>query len=556
MLGFLMSSAASALADVKVNLTADKTSATLEDTIVLEVAVEGDDGSRPVLANADDFDVQSAGASSQIQIADGQISSSKSYTFALSPKKQGTFTVGPAQVEIDGRTYESGTVTITVSGAAVHAGGQEAFVEVEASNKAPYVGEQVVYTIRFYTQASVQNVQLKPMEFEGFFKESLGDSKSYQRVIDGRPWQVSEVRWALYPMSPGTVSIPAPKVVAQFLLPSRSRSFFDDPFFDMDHFFRRPQQRTLAGEAATLDVKSPPQEGKPAGFAGLVGNFQIALEAKDSEVEAGQSTTVTVTVKGDGDLRGLSDLHWSLPEGVKAYDDQPTLTKNPSPNGLVQAKTFRKAVVPLKEGEITLPPVALSYFDPKIGEYRTLETQPIPLKVTPSSRPEDLKAVTPETQASPFAEERFRSFFLSPAVRRTALGLVSAAIIFFIVRKLVRKRRLLLEKDPGYKRRKRALKSALRSLKMLSAKSDRFFYEDASLLLRDFLGDKFGIDGRALTPADIKRRLAPAGVSEEKLERVVTFLRECDEGLYGGRAVDEDQRKELSGRLEEMVRDL
>src|SRR3989338_159023 len=101
----------------------------------------------------------------------------------------------------------------------------------------------------------------------------------------------------------------------------------------MGQLFREPRQRTLAGEPVTLEVKPVPQEGKPADFSGVVGSFQIALQSSNHEGEAGQSTTFTITVKGNGDLRTLSDLKWQTPPDIKVYDDQPVLKTVPTPNG-------------------------------------------------------------------------------------------------------------------------------------------------------------------------------------------------------------------------------
>ncbi len=591
--------------DVNITLTADKTQASMEDTILLQVSVGGGSGSQPVIAHAEDFDVRFAGTSSQVQIINGHMSSSKTSNFALTPRKPGTFTIGPAQVVVDGKTYESNPVTLTISHGASpstrDARDGQAYVEVEVSNKTPYIGEQVLYTIRFYTQIPAQNVQMKTPEFDGFIKESLGDSKSYQRVMNGQAWQVSELQWALYPMSAGELSIPAPRLIAEFLLPSRSRlpSLFDDPFFsNMDRFFREPQQRTLTGEPVTMEVRSLPESGKPANFSGLVGSFSIAMKTNKPQsgvegeapvaqqssplaglpmegatrapmiVEAGQSATMTVTVKGDGDLRSLADLKWELPEGVKVYDDQPSVTTTPSQNGLLQAKTFRKAVVPLRAGDLSLPPLTLNYFDPRLGEYKTLETGSVSLKVRPASHPDSLKALTPETQSTGPSPIQIIGEKLRPAgnealtylrgphapwVRKITMALILATILGIAMRQVIRQRRRRLESDPGYLKRKKALRNALRSLRKLPEKSGRDFYEAASLILRDFLGDKFGIDGRALTPLDIEKKITHAKITEESLKKLVQLLRQCDEGVYGGMSLSIPVKETLVKDIRQII---
>ena len=582
--GFFLPFIASAYAgEVSVTLTADQTTASIDDSISMEVNVSGGKTtSQPVITHADDFDIQFAGTSSQIQIINGQYSSSKSYRFELTPRKVGTFTVGPAQVTVDETNYQSEPVTIVIAKGNTSATSNEtAFVEAEISNKNPYVGEQLLYTIRFYTLVPAQNVQLKTPNFEGFVQESMGDSKSYQKVVNGQAWQVSELQWALSPMSAGAMTIAAPRLTAEFLVSARpsSRSIFDDPFFSMGQLFREPRQRTLAGEPVTLEVKPVPQEGKPADFSGLVGSFQIALQSSNHEVEAGQSTTFTITVKGNGDLRTLSDLKWQTPPDIKVYDDQPVLKTVPTPNGLTGTKTFRKAIVPLKAGDLTLPPVTLNFFDPKLGEYKTLDTGAIPIKILPSSRPETLVAsrdtalanarngsqttAGAETSPANAAKVKVRLPSLQSLkrpiprwLRGLLTGLGGVALIMIVARFLLQRRRKKLAEDPNYPRRRKALKNALRRMKGLSNRSGRDFFEEASLILRDFLGDKLGIDGRALTKIDIDQKFPILGFSDEEVKTVAQLLHRCEEGIYGGISLAEGDKEEILKTLKELLRGL
>ena len=102
--------------DVSVTLKLDRPEATLLDSITMVVSVSGTRKSdtQPTLKGLEDFNVRTGGTSSRIEIINGKVNAGIDYTYALQPKKNGTFTIGPAEVKIKGKTIKSNTETLTI----------------------------------------------------------------------------------------------------------------------------------------------------------------------------------------------------------------------------------------------------------------------------------------------------------------------------------------------------------------------------------------------------------------------------------------------------------
>ena len=149
--------------------------------------------------------------------------------------------------------------------------------------------------------------------------------------------------------------------------------------------FRRASYRVFRAEdeARRLTVRALPQSGRPDNFVNAIGRgFSIAVDASRSVVSVGDPIELTVRVRGDGSLTGLSLPPLvggqALPAawfGVSEADSVGEVDE------ATNSKRF-KATVRVKSVEAQeIPPIAFAYFDPEAGEYRSVESRPIALSV-------------------------------------------------------------------------------------------------------------------------------------------------------------------------------
>jgi BatD DUF11 like domain len=134
--------------------------------------------------------------------------------------------------------------------------------------------------------------------------------------------------------------------------------------------------------ARALEVKPLPESGRPAAFAGAVGEqFSIAVDTSRSVVQLGEPVELDITVKSDQRLDALAlgklDVEGRLPKDKFTVPDEPP-TGELSADG--KTKTF--TVVAQVTGPATeVPAIAFAYFDPRKGTYQTIHSEPIALSV-------------------------------------------------------------------------------------------------------------------------------------------------------------------------------
>ncbi len=560
--------------DVSMRLKVDKTKLQLGDTLQLQLTVKGTQSApHPKIPKTNAFNLQYLGQSSQYQIINGASSSSVVFTYTVFPLKEGTFEIGPVNVIHKGRKITANPVTIQVLPAnAKVQKPQEIILRTLVSTTTPYYNQQILFTLQFARRADVTNARLEMPSFDDFWVEDLEEQREANRVIDGHTYLVTEVRKALFPNKTGTIIIDPAAIQCEVFLPENRRQS-RDPFSSFFRGFRRRTKRKhLQSQPIKLQVKPLPEKGKPANFYPLVGNIELTSGLSKRKLEAGDSTTLTITVSGNANIRdaGLVEPE-EIPE-FKIYDDKPQVEIIPQESGVLGKKIFKKALVPLNAGSPKIPVYEIPYFNPETKRYEIAQTSPLALTVRASAEKEKLHALGSSSGAVPkkaikmlgkdilsvythpnaLENEQFSSaesttysllFILSPGI---FIGLLSS-----------RKRSQLYQKNIAVRRRKLALKSAHQKIQKISATGDtNEAYAQTAKIIKEYLGDKLTLPGGALTPQEIETKLHAAGVSRETIDQLNDLMRECEFCQFASSQGQKDcsqiiqQSKELLTKLE------
>ncbi|MCB1056858.1 MAG: protein BatD [Acidobacteria bacterium] len=543
-----------------IQATVDRTEATVEDQLVLSVTIEGTQSAQPVLPDLPAFDVYSRGQSRQYTSVNGRATSSITYTYILSPKRPGTFAIGAASVEIDGTTYRSQPFQVRILEASAQPQeSRDLFTRATVSTTTPFVGEQVVYTWRFFRRVRIGDARLQPQDFSGVLIEDLGDVREYQTVVGGQSYFVSELRKALFPQEAGKIEVPGSQLSCQVEVQRqrRGRSPLDD-------FFRNPATEAKVLRTDPIEMTVRPLPPAPQGFSGLVGDFDLKADISKRDLRVGESTTLKVTVSGVGNPQLITEP--TLPDlsKFKVYDDKPTSAVNRSGNQLSGTKTFSKALVPLAAGDVTLPGFELTFFDPQEGKYRTERTPDVTLHVAPSDGTEELRLtealapsagkvavriladdVLPLHEGDGVLDSSWGSAQSSPWL----LAGLALPPVLFLVFSLFQRRRLAFARDSSLRRRREALREAQKCLAGLDPGNAAEAARQASRCLRRYIGDKLGIEGAALTPGEADQLLRQVQVDEETVAETHRLLERLEAAQYGAGAVD-------AGRLQAEVQPL
>ena len=136
------------------------------------------------------------------------------------------------------------------------------------------------------------------------------------------------------------------------------------------------------GQRRRLTVRPLPLAGRPASFINAIGSgFAIDVQASRTVVSVGDPIELTVRLRGDGALTGLS----LPPLGSAGLPSAHFGVTDSNPVGEVDEQANSKTFVVtarVKSADVQeVPPLAFSYFDPVAGDYRTVQSQPIALSV-------------------------------------------------------------------------------------------------------------------------------------------------------------------------------
>lgn len=151
--------------------------------------------------------------------------------------------------------------------------------------------------------------------------------------------------------------------------------------------FRVPQVALFRAESdpVKLKIRPLPLAGQPPSFANAIGSaYSIDVTAGRTVVRVGEPIDLEITVHSKADLTGLrlpelSAMGLSADE-VEVIGDSGAGQRTPDNLGV----TFHVTARLLKKTVTAVPALSFSFFDPEAGQYRTVTSEPIALKVAGS----------------------------------------------------------------------------------------------------------------------------------------------------------------------------
>jgi hypothetical protein len=555
--------------DVSVTLKLDRPEATLLDSITMVVSVSGTRKSdtQPTLKGLEAFNVRKGGTSSRLEIINGKVKSGVDYTYALQPKKTGTFTIGPAEVKVKGKAIKSNTepLTIVKSIQSPDVARGPLFLSAALSPKQVFVEEQAIYTLKLFRQTRVGDISLGLPEAEHLTFKQLGKPVEYQSVYKGKSYQVLEVRYALISSREGIYGI-RPSRMSMTVFQSRrksSRSLFDDPFFS----FSSGKPVTIASEPLELNVLPLPRKGRPTGFSGLVGNYKIKSHLEPSKIRAGESATMTVLLSGRGNVKRIPDLKLPELEKIKVYADQPVLMEETDSKGLAGSKTMKWALVPEKEGEYQIPSLSISFFDTTGKQYRIIKSPVLSLAVLPVEKAQTqvsqdvLKGHKTEGPGKQEVKELGHDILPAhtsikdlPSGTRSGIGGVVFWLILiiplfaytatFLIQKFHRKTTVSV----AAARARKAAKALAQQCRKGELSSN-----DLTLSIRRYLNERFDLSLGSLTPDEAVDIVVSRGVKATTAERLRTALQELEDAIYTGKG---QETCDMGGDIPKLIKQI
>ena len=513
--------------------------------------------------------------SSSMQIVNGAVSSSVTYSYVLQPKETGKFTIGAASIEAGGKTLKSAPLTVEVikgSTRAKQPGGQDdaaaqigdnLFLKATVDRTHVAQGEQVNLVFKIYTRVSIANyaVQKNPT-MTGFWGEDVETPKNIQtnpETINGKQFRVGIIkRMALFPTQPGTLEIGSMEVQTSVQVQDRRST---DPF---ESFFRDPFGRQVnymvSSEAIKIKVDPLPPD-PPADFKGAVGQFAMSTTVDKKTTRTNEPIDLKVNVSGTGNIKLIESPAVDLPSDFEQYTPKVTDNINRTGDRISGNKTFEYLLIPRYPGLKVIKPVTFSYYDPAKREYIRLRSPQIELNVeqgTAAVAPlisggsqedvrllsQDIRFIKLEGSGLTPRGEHLHTSGLFIAMLLFPLACAGGALVY------ARQRQAVMLDQAGYRNR-RAIKVARSGLKQAEyllrekgssgapAGNQRLrFYGEISKALWKYLGDKLNIPQSAFSIEGAVTELGARAAPPDLITSLKALLETCDLARFAPTSLD------------------
>jgi hypothetical protein len=238
-----------------------------------------------------------------------------------------------------------------------------------------YVGEQVTYQVAVLLSESARarlrrNPEFVPPEFRGMLAFELGRPVRRTASAEGTPYEAFVFQRALFPVVAGRLTIPAPSLT--YTLP-QSASYFS------------PETReSVRAESLEVVVRPLPEAGRPARFAGAIGRLSLSTRFDATGVQVGTPVVVTVRVEGRGNVRLMPRPELELPWGEAVAGTERVMVDTAGP-WVRGHKEFDWILTPAVAGVHQLPVIRYPVFDPEVGAYQVMTTEPVAVTVAPGA---------------------------------------------------------------------------------------------------------------------------------------------------------------------------
>lgn len=332
--------------------------------------------------------------------------SEQQFVYSLSSTQLGRITIDPVTVNVNGKPYTTEPVTVDVLEPETLDGFE---LEARLSKPRAYVGEPVTLRVTWYVGDSVRTFALGGEELPSPIEaEALNPAAAYR---DRRNYPGAEL---FGEQVFGTISNPTRDgrntTAITFEVQLRANqpgSYQLGPIavvFDTAPNTRASQRGITRSEPITLDVRPLPTEGRPADFAGLIGEYQITASASPTEVSVGDPISLDIVVTGTDPLAVQAGPDLPLdPNFANSFKTDPGGWERDQTGR--DAARFHTTIRATSDAVTEIPPVRLPYFDVASGTYSVATSKPIPLSVRAASTVTLADAVTSSVLA-PTARER------------------------------------------------------------------------------------------------------------------------------------------------------
>jgi hypothetical protein len=446
------------------------------------------------------------------------------YRYVLTTDRVGTFEISSFEARLGTAVARSRPIAITVRQASsrnvptvVARARVDTSLEVNfralTLPETVFVGQQANYEVAVFLNETVRDrLRRNPT----FFPPDMQSMLAYDLPIRGDPprrqvgshcFDALVYQRALFPLMPGRFAIPPAQLV--YSLPLSAS------------FFSREETHELETDSTVIVAVEPPMQGRPSDYGGAVGNLRVAAKFDTNGTRVGDPLLLTVRVSGTGNVKLLPRPLVGVPWGTLVKGDE-RVRVDTTARKIAGSKEFDWVLTPRIAGELDVPPIRYTYFNPDLRRYEVTATDATRIHVAPGSL---ASADTARTETLLSLRTRYRGAPVTPfnehPVFWAFLALIPVPALTLGTRD--RRRRVLA----------RPMSHAAR---LAALPRDTPQSRDPCEVRRAYtsaLGERVGLVPESFTrPGALARALRRRGVTTAVALDAEQFLRQLDEAAY------------------------
>ena len=341
----------------------DRSRISMEDSVTLTLRATDDEDVEAVDLSAleADFVIGRASRNTQLSIVNGRRELVSELIIPLFPRHAGSLQI-PSLIA-NGRITQPINIRVEAGRTGIDSA-TEVFVEVEVDRETAYVQAQVLYRFTLYRAVNLDDLRLTPLEHPDLVVQEL-DTQSFQRNIDGRTFQVTQVSYALFPQKSGPMTLPALTFTA------RARSSRQG-LLSLGNPGKPLRRRTAEIELNVRPIPSafPDAPWLPAASLTIEEHWSTTPDL----LTLGESSTRTLTITATGlDGKQLPEIILEQPAGIKLYPDQAQSEIITGNNGLTGLGITSAALLVTAPGKYELPAIRIPWWDTGTNSLRYAE---------------------------------------------------------------------------------------------------------------------------------------------------------------------------------------
>jgi len=306
-------------------------------------------------------------------------------------------------------------------------------------------------------------------------------------------------------------------------------------------------RKTISTPKLIVNV-SPLPTGKPASFAGGVGEFDIKSSITATELKLNEAVTLKLEISGVGNMKLISTPEVDFPQDFEIYDPKVENQFSLTRSGLAGKKVIEYLAIPRHAGTFTIPSIEFSYFDLKSKSYKTLSTDAYELHVAKGdgnleqpiissfTNKENVRLIGQDIRYIKTGDVSFypKGKFLFGSIVYYLCYIVPLLLI--IALGFVYRKRAIENANVSMVRTKNANKVAVKRLKVASRllKENRKeeFFDEILRALWGYVSDKMNMPIANLSKDNVAQELLKCNVNKKISDEFINVLNDCEFARY------------------------